>query len=940
MSTQEQMIDALDPRQIVRIESVHRGYLYQHLYAAGCLLLAGGNGIQTIEVERDEDIELETGPSRRLYVQVKTRSSPLTLSDIADVLTRFESIRGEHAAARRSGSASFFIVSNVAPGPYLHRRIESADLPADIRFIWPGAAAVDESCLPPAWEDIPTAVQWCANLAGSLPMALLEPETLVWKLAGRVMLAATGGPPNPNHSFSVDDLPALFEQMVIQLQQFPSPPDLYRPQVDEPSLQSPERVRIVSGFSGAGKTAWAAEAALHIAGACAYFDVGDVPGPAIASNLVRELAAQWASQEAGALRRVLLPGATGIDTLRALDMYLADNGSEALVVLDNAHRVPVNDLRMLIDATRHLKFIMLAQPAATILEIETTLGVVQEMLRGWSLDEIAAEVNLQAAHGTVLDYERMRVLTGGLPLYVQSAARLSATQYGGDIGAMCTAVEAQTNLVATSQEIILTRLFEGLPESARDVAAVLAISDVPLSEAEAGRLVDKALGMNAREFAVAIRQLRPLGAILVFSRQRLQVHDALRVLGLIRFNALPAPQIKAAREALKELIIESFERERDASRFPLYIRTLVELGELKPLIDLATEEWFHELGISSGIWESLDTAAHNESIDAEQRFYALDGLVFADMKSGNIDKVPQRLNEMQRLIDENNLGAHELLVVRLKQMLFDAIQGREKQVMEAIQHIKEVLPDNAAYQRIFRYNVATSLLKLKRYADAERIAHELVVEYYDVLGLEISDVMLRSNKQIAEKLVRTDSLHDDLKHLADSLDVCARCANAQGRDSKLSRVHAAKFYGLANAISSLINVSQDLVDEFIGRSDYVGARQVIEQNLLPIVLEHKMLEKILSVRSQYAVVLAYCGEYDAADAELARLDPYLPGLSPHQCSEIDNQKGLVKELRRLKVRPGMVNTTPAYLRTAGRKKVGRNDPCPCGSGRKYKRCHG
>jgi preprotein translocase subunit SecA len=25
---------------------------------------------------------------------------------------------------------------------------------------------------------------------------------------------------------------------------------------------------------------------------------------------------------------------------------------------------------------------------------------------------------------------------------------------------------------------------------------------------------------------------------------------------------------------------------------------------------------------------------------------------------------------------------------------------------------------------------------------------------------------------------------------------------------------------------------------------------------------------------------------------------------------------------------------------AGQKKVGRNDPCPCGSGKKYKRCHG
>jgi len=24
----------------------------------------------------------------------------------------------------------------------------------------------------------------------------------------------------------------------------------------------------------------------------------------------------------------------------------------------------------------------------------------------------------------------------------------------------------------------------------------------------------------------------------------------------------------------------------------------------------------------------------------------------------------------------------------------------------------------------------------------------------------------------------------------------------------------------------------------------------------------------------------------------------------------------------------------------GERKVGRNEPCPCGSGRKYKHCHG
>ena len=26
--------------------------------------------------------------------------------------------------------------------------------------------------------------------------------------------------------------------------------------------------------------------------------------------------------------------------------------------------------------------------------------------------------------------------------------------------------------------------------------------------------------------------------------------------------------------------------------------------------------------------------------------------------------------------------------------------------------------------------------------------------------------------------------------------------------------------------------------------------------------------------------------------------------------------------------------------TNGAPKVGRNDPCPCGSGKKYKKCHG
>jgi preprotein translocase subunit SecA len=39
------------------------------------------------------------------------------------------------------------------------------------------------------------------------------------------------------------------------------------------------------------------------------------------------------------------------------------------------------------------------------------------------------------------------------------------------------------------------------------------------------------------------------------------------------------------------------------------------------------------------------------------------------------------------------------------------------------------------------------------------------------------------------------------------------------------------------------------------------------------------------------------------------------------------------------VHTNLGDTAPARPKTGG-EKVGRNDQCPCGSGKKYKRCHG
>jgi preprotein translocase subunit SecA len=45
-----------------------------------------------------------------------------------------------------------------------------------------------------------------------------------------------------------------------------------------------------------------------------------------------------------------------------------------------------------------------------------------------------------------------------------------------------------------------------------------------------------------------------------------------------------------------------------------------------------------------------------------------------------------------------------------------------------------------------------------------------------------------------------------------------------------------------------------------------------------------------------------------------------------------------RELKAASLAGGSNGSQPAQRRTG--EKVGRNDPCPCGSGKKYKKCHG
>ncbi|MEO9898439.1 MAG: SEC-C metal-binding domain-containing protein [Paracoccaceae bacterium] len=166
------------------------------------------------------------------------------------------------------------------------------------------------------------------------------------------------------------------------------------------------------------------------------------------------------------------------------------------------------------------------------------------------------------------------------------------------------------------------------------------------------------------------------------------------------------------------------------------------------------------------------------------------------------------------------------------------------------------------------------------------------------------------------------------------------------------RIPAMKFYQLANAFDSLLRVGLDLVDDFVWVNDFISARQILEQNLFPILQKVGLASRVLETRALYAVVLAYCSDYQAAADEVARLQPFEEAMVPGHREAFQDQKCIVENARLFGGPPQLENQFPASFQAffdqrrgaprvvEPRRKVGRNEKCPCGSRKKYKQCHG
>jgi hypothetical protein len=149
---------------------------------------------------------------------------------------------------------------------------------------------------------------------------------------------------------------------------------------------------------------------------------------------------------------------------------------------------------------------------------------------------------------------------------------------------------------------------------------------------------------------------------------------------------------------------------------------------------------------------------------------------------------------------------------------------------------------------------------------------------------------------------------------------------------------------LANAGRSAATTGQESVDDFLQLyADPIGARETMEKHVLPLLPAFGLTDLIVPIRSHYAIVLAWCGEVDAARQELKALSEYR-GDAEQRGMLIERARfveaiaaGAVRLQRKIPPANALqaIPGAKAFLR-----KIGRNDQCPCGSGRKYKRCHG
>jgi len=142
-------------------------------------------------------------------------------------------------------------------------------------------------------------------------------------------------------------------------------------------------------------------------------------------------------------------------------------------------------------------------------------------------------------------------------------------------------------------------------------------------------------------------------------------------------------------------------------------------------------------------------------------------------------------------------------------------------------------------------------------------------------------------------------------------------------------------------------LDMDHLREGIGLRGYGQHDPLVEYKRESFDMFEQMMARFQeeTVRYLYLMQVVEAPQRPAPEAAPAEVQPEVPAESRRRISttiddiEAEFQRKKKKELADARLAGGGDGQPIQQRRSAG-SKVGRNDPCPCGSGKKYKKCHG
>ncbi|HMF89697.1 MAG TPA: SEC-C metal-binding domain-containing protein, partial [Candidatus Angelobacter sp.] len=146
-------------------------------------------------------------------------------------------------------------------------------------------------------------------------------------------------------------------------------------------------------------------------------------------------------------------------------------------------------------------------------------------------------------------------------------------------------------------------------------------------------------------------------------------------------------------------------------------------------------------------------------------------------------------------------------------------------------------------------------------------------------------------------------------------------------------------------------LNMDHLKEGIGLRGYGQHDPLVEYKRESFDMFEGMMQRFQEDTARYLFHMQIMEAPSAPPATTAAAEPdgdqeVLPELPPRRRAsttvddiEAQFQRRKKKELEQARMAGGNGSSAPQQV-VRGQAKVGRNDPCPCGSGKKYKKCHG